>query len=209
MVGGGGVAQRKVETLLRFGAIIHIVSRELTHKLKKLVETNEVRHIGKAFRDEHLDGAFLVIAATDDKQLNHHIGECARKRHLLINAVDQPSDCNFIVPSIVNRGGLLVAVSTSGKSPALAMKIRKQLEVQFGTEYEIFLVLMDRLRKEILALGLPQEENSRLFHEIVNSDILKFIAQDNLEGVEAILRRILPGDLANKASKMVKENQRV
>jgi precorrin-2 dehydrogenase/sirohydrochlorin ferrochelatase len=209
VVGGGGVAQRKVETLLEFGAIIHIVSRELTHKLKKLVETNEVQYVGKAFRVEQLDGAFLVIAATDDKRLNHHVSESARKRHLLINAVDQPSDCNFIVPSIVNRGGLLVAVSTSGKSPALAMKIRKQLEVQFGTEYEIFLVLMDRLRKEILALGLPQEENSRLFHEIVNSDILKFIAQDNLEGVEAILRRILPGDLANKASKMVKENQLV
>ena len=204
VVGGGRVALRKIETLLHFGALIQIISRELTHKVKQLVEANKIQHIGYEFRDKHLDGAFLVIAATDDKQLNQKISECARKKHMLINAVDQPADCNFIVPSIVNRGDLLIAISTSGKSPALAKKIREQLETQFGNEYEVFLTLMRRLRNEILSLGLSQNENSRIFHEIVDSDILKFLAQDDWEGAESTLRHILPQDLAKKLSKVFK-----
>ena len=196
VVGGGRVAQRKVETLLKFGASIRIVSRKLTNKLKGLVESKEIHHIGEEFRDEHLDGAFLVIAATDDERLNHKVSESAQKRHLLINAVDQPSECNFIVPSIVNRGDLLIAISTSGKSPALAKKLRKELEVQFGGEYETFLTLMGCLREEILSMGLSQDEKSRIFNEIVDSDILKSLAQGDIAGVESTLRRILPGDLA-------------
>jgi precorrin-2 dehydrogenase/sirohydrochlorin ferrochelatase len=206
VVGGGNVAQRKIETLLHFRASIQIISKELTHKLKKLVEAKKIQHIGAEFRDEHLDSAFLVIAATDDKQLNQKISECARKKHMLINAVDQPADCNFIVPSIVNRGDLLIAISTSGKSPALAKKIREQLEAQFGNEYEVFLTLMSRLRKEILSMGLSQNENSLIFREIVDSDILKFLAQDDWEGVESALRHILPGELEDKVPKLLKVN---
>ena len=198
VVGGGRVAQRKVETLMKFGASIQIVSRELTNKLKELVESKEIHHIGEEFRDEHLDGAFLVIAATDDERLNRKISESAQKRHLLINAVDQPSDCNFIVPSIVNRGDLLIAISTSGKSPALAKKLRKELEVQFGGEYETFLTLMGCLREEILSMGLSQDEKSRIFNAIVDSDILQSLAQGDMAGVESTLKRILPGDLATK-----------
>ena len=195
VVGGGRVAQRKVETLLKFGASIQIVSRKLTNTLKELVESKEIHHIGVEFRDEHLGGAFLVIAATDDERLNRKISESAQKRHLLINAVDQPSDCNFIVPSIVNRGDLLIAISTSGKSPALAKKLRKELEVQFGSEYEAFLTLMGCLREEILSMGLSQDEKSRIFSEIVDSDILKSLAQADMAGVESTLKQILPGDL--------------
>ena len=196
VVGGGSVAQRKVETLLKFGATIRIVSRKLTNRLKEMVEFKEIHYIGEKFRDEHLDGAFLVIAATDDERLNRKISESAQKRHLLINAVDQPSDCNFIVPSIVNRGNLLIAISTSGKSPALAKKLRKELEAQFGGEYETFLTLMGCLREEILSMGLSQDEKSRIFNEIVDSNILKSLAQGDMAGVESTLKRILPGDLA-------------
>ena len=206
VVGGGRVAQRKVETLLQFGASIQIISRDLTHKLKELVKAKEIHHIGEEFRDEHLDNAFLVIAATYDKQLNQKISESARKRHMLINAVDQPADCNFIVPSIVNRGNLLIAISTSGKSPAFAKKIRKQLEAQFGNEYEVFLTLMGRLREDVLSMGLSQSDNSRIFHEIVDSDILKFLARDDWEGVESALKHILPGELAKKVPKLLKVN---
>ncbi len=198
VVGGGRVAQRKVETLMKFGASIQIVSRQLTNKLKEMVESKEIHHLGEEFRDEHLGGAFLVIAATDDERLNRKVSESAQKRCLLINAVDQPSDCNFIVPSIVNRGDLLIAISTSGKSPALAKKLRKELEVQFGSEYETFLTLMGCLREEILSMGLSQDEKSRIFNEIVDSDILKSLAQGDMAEVESTLRRILPEDLATK-----------
>ena len=192
VVGGGAVAQRKVETLLEYGASIRIVSKELTPKLKKLVEIGRVRRMGNEFCNNHLEGASLVFAATDDKQLNHKISESAQKRGLLINAVDQPADCNFIVPAIVRRGDLSIAISTSGNSPALAKNIKRQLNSQFGKEYETFLILLGHLREEILSAGFPQEENSRIFHEVIESGILEAIAEDNWEKVKNTLKKILP-----------------
>lgn len=192
VVGGGNVALRKVETLLEYGAEVNIVSKGLNSQLRGLVESGKIRQVGKEFVDKHLNSIFLAIAATDDPELNHKISESARKRGIMINAVDQPADCDFIVPSVVKRGDLSVAVSTSGKSPALAKSIRKQLEEQFGKEYESFLILMGRLRKEILSLGLAQEKNSRFFNAIVNSNILEAIAEDRWEEVAEILEKIVP-----------------
>jgi len=195
VVGGGKVAQRKVETLLRYGALVNIVSKVLTDKLKQLIEINKVRLLGEEMRDEFLDDAFIVIAATDDKELNSKVSESARNRGLLVNAVDQPADCNFIVPSIVRKGDLSIAISTSGKSPALAKKIRKELDAQFGNEYETFLNLMGGLRKEVLAMGLSQEENSRIFHEIVEGGVIEALARNDLAKVESSLARILPKEI--------------
>jgi len=198
VVGGGRVAQRKVDTLLNYGALIRLVSKELTDKLKEMVELGSVLHIGEEFMEKHLDGVFLVFAATDDAQLNHEISESARKRGLPVNAVDQPADCDFIVPSIVSQGDLSIAISTSGKSPALAKTIRKQLEPQFGKEYRLFLNLMGRLRNAVISQDLSQEENSRIFHDIVNSDILKALKAGNPAEVEAALKKILPEGLVVK-----------
>jgi len=195
VVGGGKVAQRKVETLLRYGASIHIISKVLTDKLKQLVNSSEVRLLGEEMRDDFLDGVFIVIAATDDKELNSRVSAIARKRGLLVNAVDQPADCNFIVPSIVRKGDFSIAISTSGKSPALAKKIRKELHGQFGNEYEAFLNLMGGLRKKVLAMSLSQEENSRIFHEIVEGGIIQALAQNDLDKVESSLARILPQEI--------------
>jgi len=208
VVGGGSVAQRKIETLLEYGAVINIISNDLTHKLKVLVESNKIRFLGNEFTEKDLDGTFLVIAATDDKQLNHDISKSARKRALLTNVVDEPLECNFIVPSIVRIGDLLIAISTAGKSPALAQKIRRELETQFGPEYKIFLNLMGSLREEILPMGLSQAENSRIFHKIVDSDILKAIVSDDWEEVESILSRALPEDTAlERCLKRVKSSK--
>ena len=204
VVGGGAVAQRKIESLLNYGASIYIISRELTYRLKELVDTGKVRHIGQEFKESHLEEAFLIIAATDDKGLNRRISHSAGKKGRLINAVDQPSDCSFIVPSVVKRGDLVISISTSGKSPALAKKIRLELDAQFGGEYETFLILMGRVRKEILSLGLPQSENSRIFKQIVDSDMIKALARDDWEAVESILGRILPGEMAKQISPWLK-----
>ncbi len=196
VVGGGRVAQRKIETLLEYGASVHIISKELTDKLKQLVESGDIRHMGEKFENKHLDGAFLVIAATDNEKLNHEISEAAQKRGLLINTVDQPTDCNFIVPSIVKRGDLILAISTSGKSPALAKKLRKKMDGQFGSEYEPFLILMGCLRKEVLKMGLSHNENGRIFKEIVDSDVLEALTSKDRDRVKSTLRRILPEDTA-------------
>jgi precorrin-2 dehydrogenase/sirohydrochlorin ferrochelatase len=196
VVGGGRVAERKIKILLEHGAVIYIITKELTDKLKKLVDAGKVKHLGDEFMEKYLDEAFLVIAATDDKRLNHKISEGADKRGLLVNAVDQPADCNFIVPSIVKRGDLCIAISTSGKSPALAKKIREGLDAEFGNEFETFLTLMGNLRKEVLSKGLSQDENSLIFQRLVDSNILEALKEDNWKGVESILRGVLPEDMA-------------
>lgn len=192
VVGGGAVACRKVESLLACGAKVSLVSRDLAPGLRERVANGEIRFLGKEMQDPFLEGVSLVIVATDDPGLNHRLSVAARARGLLVNAVDQPEDCTFIVPSIVRRGDLLIAISTSGKSPALSQKIRKRLETTFGREYAEFLALMGKVREAVLALGLSQEENSRIFHAIVDSDMIDALAQGDREAVADRLAKVLP-----------------
>lgn len=191
VVGGGRVAQRKVETLLAHGASVEVVARELTESLERLRKNGTIRVPGTDFSEEHLEGVFLVVAATDDAGLNQRVSQGALKRGLLVNAVDQPADCNFILPSVLSRGNLQIAVSTSGKSPAFARKVRLELEQHFGEEYGLFLNLMGRLRKEILSLGLSQEENKRTFEGLVHSDLLQAIRRKNWQEASQILEKFL------------------
>jgi len=197
VVGGGKVAQRKIENVLEYGASVHVVARELTGELEHLHRERRIQFLGREFSEAHLEGAFLVIAATDDASLNRRVSQAAQQRGLLVNAVDQPADCNFIVPSVLSRGNLLIAVSTSGKSPAFARKVRVELEQHFGEEYGFFLNLMGNLRKEILPLGLSQEENKRAFEELVYSDLLQAIRQKNWD----LASQIIEGALGRPISK--------
>lgn len=198
VVGGGAIAERKVETLLTCGALVHVISLEVTPTLNRYAEEGKIKLLGHEFRENDLDGAFMMIAATDDPLMNRHVGEKAREKGLLTNVVDQPSDCDFIVPSILRRGDLLIAVSTSGKSPALAKKVRKELEKRFGSEYEFLLVLMGHLRKEILSRGLSQDDRRRIFHELVNSHILEAIGRKDWNEVATIVNKITQTQLSSE-----------
>ena len=191
VVGGGSVAGRKVETLLEYGAVVNVVSRELSQDIKTYVDGGKVRYLGEEFSMVFLKDMFLVIAATDDMELNHRISQVAEEKGMLINAVDQPADCNFIVPSIIKKGDLIVAVSTSGKSPALAKKIRKELTDYFGDEYDLFLRIMGKIRNEVLASGSDQKENSRIFHSIVDSELFEAVKNGELGNAAQILTEIL------------------
>ena len=191
VVGGGKVAQRKIETLLEHGAAVQVVARDLTEELERLRTGKRIEFLGFEFSETFLERAFLVIAATDDASLNRRVSQAAQHRGLLVNAVDQPADCNFIVPSVLSRGDLLIAVSTSGKSPAFAKKVRVELEQHFGEEYGFFLNLMGNLRKEILRLGLSQEENKSAFEELVNSDLLPAIRQKEWDLASQIIEKVL------------------
>ncbi|MBW1786783.1 MAG: bifunctional precorrin-2 dehydrogenase/sirohydrochlorin ferrochelatase [Deltaproteobacteria bacterium] len=192
VVGGGEVAERKIGSLMECGASIRLVSRELNQKVKQLVKSEAVDYVEGEFDKSHLDGVFLAIAATDDTVLNSSISRMAREVGVLVNAVDQPADCDFIVPSVVKRGDLILAISTSGKSPATAKMIRKELEAQYGDEYRVFLQIMGRVRKVVLSLGYTQKENSMIFKEIVHSRILDAVERGDWKGVSACLRAILP-----------------
>jgi precorrin-2 dehydrogenase/sirohydrochlorin ferrochelatase len=159
----------------------------------------------------HLEGAVLVIAATDDAGANRRVGAACRARGIPVNAVDQPEDCTFIVPAVVRRGDLLLAVSTSGRSPALARAVREELEARFGPEYADFLALMGSVREEVLARGREQKENQALFQSLVQSELLDAVRRKDWPSAAAILTEILgtPWREEDVRSRIQKDERRI
>lgn len=135
VIGGGQVAFRKAESLLCCGARVTVVSPRLSAGLKQLARKGKIRWKKVPFRPGDLAGRELVVAATDDQQVNLQAAREARRRKIWINVADQPALCSFIVPSVVRRGRLVLAISTGGASPALAKWIRKDLEARYGPEF--------------------------------------------------------------------------
>ena len=188
VVGGGDIAERKVERLLECGAQVTVVSKSLTPVLKTRKKTGQMDHIDRDYEDQALDGAFMVIGATDRNDVNERISKDAMARGLLVNIVDDPDRCNFILPSLVQQGDLSIAISTGGKSPALAKKLRKELEKQYGPEYQTLLVIMGILRKRILAGDQRAADNKAVFEDLVHSDILQAIREKDRGRVNTIIR---------------------
>ncbi len=149
VVGGGGVAERKVRTLLDHGAKVVVISPRLTRGLSNLKRRGRIDHRRRAFRRGDTRGSVLVFAATNSGEVNEAVAEDAGRRLGLVNVVDTPELCSFIVPSIVRRGPLSIAVSTSGKSPALSKAIRKLLEGEFGEELGDLVSSLGKLREDL------------------------------------------------------------
>jgi len=191
VVGGGEVAERKIRDLLTYACRISIASPRLTPYLKELVDRGEVRLIDLDSLDESLDAVVMVIAATDDPALNSRIASKAKARGILVNSVDQPLDCTFIMPSVVKSGGLQIAISTGGKSPALAKKIRGELEGIFGPEYASLIELLGLIRRELLSRGKPSSDNKIIFQQLVHSPLLDLIKEGDIKGVKRTLSSFL------------------
>ncbi|MBN1662651.1 MAG: bifunctional precorrin-2 dehydrogenase/sirohydrochlorin ferrochelatase [Deltaproteobacteria bacterium] len=195
VIGGGDVAERKALKLLDYGADVCVVSPALTPHLKQLAGEDRIRHIHADYQADHLAGAFLVIGATDRPDVNEQISQDARARSILINIVDDPPECDFILPALLERGDLVIAILTGGNSPSLAKKLRLELEPQFGPEYETFLRIMGAVRQKVLAKGLPFEENKEIFEAIVNSDMLKLIKYKRWDVIKSYLKRTTGEDI--------------
>ncbi|MBW2005730.1 MAG: bifunctional precorrin-2 dehydrogenase/sirohydrochlorin ferrochelatase [Deltaproteobacteria bacterium] len=191
VVGGGDVAERKIKNLLTYGCKIYISSPHLTPHLKQLAAKKTILHIPYESLDTYMDDTFMVIAATDDTEVNSKIASQAKKHGLLINTVDQPKDCNFIMPSIVKRGNFQIAISTAGKSPALAKKIRKNLENTFPPEYDSLTELLGIIRTKLLSQDQPSSKNKIIFQQLVDSNLLEMITHKNWDGMRATLKSIL------------------
>ena len=175
VIGGGAVAERKTLTLLEAGADITIVSPALTEKLQELSLSGKITHRKKNFEEKDLSGEFLVIVATDSPYLNRFAALACKKRQILANVVVPPDESSFIVPSVIERGDLLIAVSTGGISPALAKKIRQEFEAHYGQEYTLFLERLAKVRKRVLD-EVPDERKRRaIFQAIVDSDVLDLL----------------------------------
>lgn len=190
IIGGGEVAQRKAERLMECGAQVTIVSRTLTPLLEDGKKAGKIDHIDTEYEKKALYGAFMVIGATDRNDVNAQISQDALSLGILVNIVDDPDRCNFILPSLVQQGDLSIAVSTGGKSPALARKIRQEIQKQYGPEFKILLELMGSLRKKILAQGHASEANKDVFEALVRSDMLQAIRDGNRDLVKNIIHDI-------------------
>jgi uroporphyrin-III C-methyltransferase / precorrin-2 dehydrogenase / sirohydrochlorin ferrochelatase len=187
VVGGGAVAEAKVGPLLDAGAAVTLVAPTLTPGLALRAREAGLAHVARAYVAGDLEGAHLAIAATDDPDVNHAVHAEAEARGVLINVVDDPPYCGFILPSILRRGDLVVAVSTSGNAPALAVRIRERIERELGEEYARFLVLAGSLRKPLAEKYPDFQVRKRLWYRLVDSDVLALLrAGDESRALERI-----------------------
>ncbi|MDO9265268.1 MAG: bifunctional precorrin-2 dehydrogenase/sirohydrochlorin ferrochelatase [Desulfosalsimonadaceae bacterium] len=191
VVGGGAVASRKAGTLAECGAIVTVVSPKFSQSLRELEKTTTVTLVCRPYETSDLDGKFLVIGATDDEALNRRINADAETRHMLCNIADVPDICNFILPSVIRRGDLVIAVSTSGKSPAFAKKLRKDLEKNFGDEYGRFLALMGAVRNKLLCTAHAPEAHKPLFERLIHHNLLELIKNNQKAEINRLLFEIL------------------
>jgi len=190
VIGGGPVAQRKALSLLTAGADVTIVSPRLTPRLHDLARSGKITHHKKDFDEKDLSGRVLVIAATDSPEVNTRAARACRKKGILVNAATPPEESTFIVPSVVEQGDLLIAVSTSGASPALSKKIRKELEARYGPEYEQFLGKLAAVRKRVQDEVKDARKRERIFQAIAHSDAIELLRMGKAREAEARMLEI-------------------
>ena len=175
VVGAGTVGEPKISSLIASGASVRVIALHATAAVAEWAQAGSITWDARAFSAADLDGVFLVIAATNSRDLNATIFDQARQRNILCNVVDDPDYCDFYYPAVVRRGELQLAISTNGHSPALAQRIRRELEIQFGPEYGEWLEELGRIRQQLFAGKIDPEERRRLLHELASREAFEKI----------------------------------
>jgi precorrin-2 dehydrogenase/sirohydrochlorin ferrochelatase len=188
VVGGGTVAARKIETLLKAGAQVKVIAPGVTDEIASFegleIETRE-------YEEDDLEKAFLVFAATDDEKTNRAVSEEARQRRIFCNVVDRPELCSFIVPSIVERGPIKVAISTGGLSPALSRRLRHVIGKTIGDEYVALAAVLGKVRPLVRSQPGTADEHKRVFELLIDSELIEAIRAGNRGMAEDILFQAL------------------
>jgi precorrin-2 dehydrogenase/sirohydrochlorin ferrochelatase len=196
VIGGGKVAAHKVESLLDANAAVTVISPELTPKLAALAAANRIMHHRRRYAGGDVKGFFLAYAATNEAAVHAQIATDAETAGVLLNVVDRPQLCTFIVPSVMQRGDLVIATSTGGTSPALAKRIRHDLEDRFGPEYALALQLLGRLRAALVQRCLPAAERQRIFAALVDSPLLEYLRDGQRADVDRLLAITVGDDVS-------------
>ena len=178
VVGGGKVAERKVRSLLKAGAVVKIVSPDVTPGLKKLGDQGKISHKKKRYGKGDLRGAFIVIAATSSAAVN---SKAAQEAEYLVNVIDIPADGNFIVPSHVSRGNLSIAISTGGASPAVSKAVRKEIEQQYDAEFARYLRFAEKVRGRALKEIKDAKKRERFLKSLASAEILAILRKAGLD----------------------------
>jgi precorrin-2 dehydrogenase/sirohydrochlorin ferrochelatase len=190
VIGGGQVALRKVEGLLDAGAQVSVVSPALHPDLEASVAAGRVKHIARDYHPGDLEGHVLAFVSTDDPSVNAAVAREGKQRGVWVNAVDDPANCDFIVPGIARRGDIVLAVSTSGGSPALARKLREDLEEFLSEEYALMLDLVAEVRRELRERGVTVEPD--VWNAALDAEVKRLLGQGRVdEAKQRLLRSLL------------------
>jgi precorrin-2 dehydrogenase/sirohydrochlorin ferrochelatase len=190
VVGGGKVAERKILGLLDTGSKVTVVSPGITKRIEREKQKGRLRHNCRAYRKSDLKEAFLVIAATDDREVNERV---SRDAPCLVNVVDVPKLCNFIVPSIMQRGPLTIAISTGGVSPAFARSLRKELEKIYGCELSEYLKALQKIRAQAMTMIKDGKKRAGFLKAVASENMLKLLKEKGCaeagEAVKSLFNR--------------------
>ena len=190
IVGGGKVAERKCLPLVRAGARVSVISPAITRVLERYREKGLLRHVRRAYRRGDIRSAIAVIAATDSEKTNRRVAADAAEHNILVNVVDNPPLCSFIAPSVVTRGPLTIAISTSGVSPALARAIRREIEGMFGQGFSGYLRFLKGLRRIALKEISDKAERARFLKGFASPEMIELVRREGFHGAkEAAMKR--------------------
>ncbi|WP_027364221.1 precorrin-2 dehydrogenase/sirohydrochlorin ferrochelatase family protein [Desulfotruncus alcoholivorax] len=196
VIGGGSVAERKVRSLLAYGAKVHVTSTKLNAALQEMVASGQVVYSGTSYRPAELDDACLVFCATNDQAVNSAVAKDCAGKNIPVNVVDQPSLCTFIVPSTVARGDLQLAISTGGKSPGMARALREKLEADFGPQFQEFIDYIGNIRNLVISNVEDQEQRSFILKNLVDNVTIDLVKQGELEQAKERVKNVYnPGGL--------------
>ena len=191
VVGAGAVGSRKVKTLLQAGARVTVVSPQATAAVRALADEGQLIWHQRPYGATDLAAVCLVFGATDDPELNRRIEADAARQGVWCNLAAQPDRGDFILPSIVARGDLLISISTSGTSPAVARRLRQDLEAYFGEEYAPFLRLMGAIRARLLEREHAPDDHKKAFGQLIDGGLLALVKAGDMEGINALLQSVL------------------
>ena len=179
IVGGGEVAYRKCKNFLEFGKRIRVVSPKFIDKFNLIKEDIEL--IYDEYKEEYIKESFIVVAGTNNKEINQNIGIYCRKNGKLVNVVDDIELSNYTVPSYVKRGDLLISISTGGKSPSLSSKIKKELEIKYDDSYEEYINILGEIRNKVIKKYENISERKNILNSLINLTLEELIfIKDNI-----------------------------
>lgn len=191
LIGGGTIALQKLPALLEGEATLTVVAPEALPEIEQFAKEGKIRWHRRSYETSDLESVSLVIAATDDPELQKRVAAESRERKIWVNVVDVPPLCDFIAPAIVRRGEIQIAISTGGAAPALAKFLRKRMEEWVGPPYEALVSLVQRWRPDILKL--PKEKRNRLWEALINDAVLDELRHKGPEAIELRLKEWIDG----------------
>jgi precorrin-2 dehydrogenase / sirohydrochlorin ferrochelatase len=190
VVGGGAVAARKCLTLIAAGARVTVIAPTLAPPLRELAAEDKLHHIPRKYKAGDLAGSFLVFAATSSRRVNRGVAEEAKCLGIMANIADSPDLSEFTSPAVICRDELLITVSTGGGAPALAGKIREELEKRYGPEYGELIKILGRVREKLLTEKVNSQYNEKVLRTLVAQELPALIRRSAFSEIDHMLRKL-------------------